>query len=99
MEAIKVDFSDLVKVMEPLLKLVKDRENEWRLTIWHELDGFVLEGMCDGIVRKWVIEIDPVDPLESYMRLLYEVMNYFAFQGSKHDPERIILKREKRDDG
>ena len=100
MEATKSEiFFDIARAMEPLLKLVKDVENEWRLTIWREMDCYILEGMVETTIRKWAIEIDPCDPLESHKRLLYEVMNYFSFQGNDFDPDRIIITTEKRDDG
>ncbi len=98
MEAIKVDFSDLKNVLDDLMARVKKDDNEWKLTIWREMNCYILEGMVDDSIRKWSIEDDEADELKSHEVLLYEVMNYFGFSGSKHDEERIKPTREKRDD-
>ena len=96
MNELKVDFSDFKKVLDALL--VKINDNERKLTIWQEMDCYILEGKIEDITRKWVIEIDPNDPLEACIRLIFELMNYFSFSGSKHDEERIRVTRVKRDD-
>ncbi len=95
MEAIKVDFSDLKNVLDDLMARVKKDDNEWKLTIVREQDCYILEGTAEG---KWAIEDDERDELKSHERLLWEVMDYFGFGGSKHDALRLRISRENRDD-
>ena len=95
---IKVDFSDLKKVFNQLAEFVKRDDNRWRLTITCELNCYILEGMVDGIHKKWAIEEDEKDPLKMHERLLWELREFFCFGGNKHSPERIRTVRVKRDD-
>lgn len=43
---------------------------------------------------SFVIE-EEEDPLEAPQDLLWEVMDFFGPFDSKHDPERLVVKREK----
>jgi len=96
MSELKVDFSDFKKVLDALL--VKRDENEWKLTISREMNCYLLEGMVEDITRKWSVEDDETDELKSHENLLWEVITYFGFGGSKWDEERIKIVREKKDD-
>lgn len=97
MEEIKVDFSDLKKLINDLFKNAKDKENEWKLIIYREQNCYILEAKNDEIESRWAIEDDEQDELKSHEKLLWEVMNYFVFGGSKYDTERIRITREKKD--
>ena len=48
--------------------------------------------------QEWLIESSEGDELREHERLLWEVMEFFGFGGSKHDEERLRITREKRDD-
>jgi hypothetical protein len=93
-QKIEVDFSDFIKCFKQLAEKLSDEKDEWKLTITSEMNGYVLEGDIEGIKHKWIIEEDEKDSLAADEKLLYEVMNYFGFQGSKHDPERLKIVRE-----
>jgi hypothetical protein len=95
---IEVDFSDFIKCFKQLSEKLSNKEDEWKLTITSEMNGYVLEGDIEGIKHKWIIEEDEKDSLAADEKLLYEVMNYFGFQGSKHDSERLRVIREKKED-
>ncbi len=87
----EVDFSDLKKT---LLKLLEDQQNPpWSLTITRTDNGYSLKG-SDG--TDSVIEDSEKDELLSGESLLWTVMEYFNFSGSKHDPERLRIVRQKR---
>jgi len=49
----------------------------------------------DGLQSKILIQDNPQDELRSHEVLLWEIMNYFNFGGTKHDKERIRIMREK----
>lgn len=66
---------------------------KWYLNIERKTNGYVLKGN-DGF--ELVIE-DIKDELDSHEKLLWQVMEYFSFQGSKHDTERLRVVREKQD--
>ena len=62
-------------------------------------NGYILEGWVileDGVEeeRSWVLEEED-DELKVHGALLYFIMDYFGFAGSKHDAERIRIVREK----
>ena len=71
-------------------------------------NGLIIERVNNGYIIKYpkeeedvlqskiVIEDNDKDELESHEDLLWEVMKYFNFGGSKHDKERIRITREKR---
>ena len=46
------------------------------------------------IVRKIVIQEDESDELKAHEEMLWQVIEYFGFYGSKHDKERIRVIRE-----
>lgn len=100
-EKLEVDFSDLKKVIENLIKKAdegKDDKDYWafNLIITREGNGYVLDGVSDSGGRlRTVIEDDEVDELKSGESLLWEVMSYFGFGGSKHDAERLFIQRQR----
>ena len=49
------------------------------------------------IWREEYIQDDEGDGLKSGEELLWWIMDYFSFSGSKHDPERIRVVREKQE--
>ena len=70
------------------------------LTIQRLDNGYLLTSPdCEGLgAGEWVIEDGPDGNdfinLSSGEALLWEVMDYFSFGGSKHDAERIRIVRE-----
>jgi len=107
MEKLEVDFSDLKEVIENLIKKAdegKDEKDYWafNLIITRESNGYVIDGVSDigskpsSRVRT-VIEDDEEDELKSGESLLWAVMEYFGFGGSRHDKIRIKITREKGD--
>ncbi len=65
----------------------------WALTIEAVQNGYHLKGTDLDIV----IEKNEEDPLKGDEVLLFEVMEYFNFGGSRHDAQRIHIIREKRE--
>lgn len=93
---LEVDFSDLKEIFERLVKEKDEKDRKWDLTITRETNGYVLDGFFNSDVRsKEVIEDYEVDELKSGESLLWTVMEYFGFGGSKHDKERIMIVRKK----
>jgi len=98
----EVDFSDLKEIIENLIrgdeKEKDEKECVFDLIITRESNGYVLDGVSDsgGRVRT-VVEDDDVDELKSGESLLWTIMEYFNFGGSKHDKERIRVVREKQE--
>jgi len=82
-------------------ELKKEKEEEydpydWTLTISKVQNGYVLQGKSDvGVPVVSVIQNDEKDELKSGEALLWEVIEYFNFGGSKHDKDRIRVIREK----
>ena len=70
----------------------------WKLEINREDNGYTLNGKFrdSDIVSTMVIE-ETNDELEVHEKLLWNIMEYFAFSGSKHDDERIRVVREKQE--
>lgn len=68
----------------------------WQLIITRESNGYHLKTIEDQDItdRCFVIQDDDKDELKSHEELLYEVMDYFDFRGSKHDAERLRITRE-----
>jgi len=72
----------------------------WSLTIQRLDNGYLLTSPdCEGLgPSEWVVEDGPDGNefinLSSGEALLWEVMDYFNFGGSKHDAERIRIVRE-----
>ena len=69
----------------------------WDLKITSVNNGYTLEGTFGMDEEKSidVIEEDEMDELVAGENLLWAVMDYFNFGGSKHDKERIRIIREK----
>lgn len=75
-----------------------DNENAreaWLLQIERTKNGYILLGN-DGLS---VIEEDDQDELKEHEKLLWAVMEYFGFQGSKHDKQRLRVMREQQEIG
>jgi hypothetical protein len=80
---------------------------EFSLKIERVNNGYILympdyiedeHGEIVEIINKRIIQDDDVDELKSYEELLWNVMEYFGFGGSKHDLERIRIIREKKEE-
>lgn len=72
----------------------------WELRITRVENGYHLWAPKEDeeeIDREWVLE-ETEDDLSVHEKLLWEVMEFFNFQGSKHDKERIRVTREKQND-
>jgi hypothetical protein len=75
----------------------EEKDQKWQVTITRALNGYIIDGMSDvGVPYTEVIEDEEMDELKSHEKLLWFIMDYFNFQGSKHDPERIRITREGR---
>ena len=85
-----LDFSDLEKTLMDLLNEAK-KPPPWSLTITRIDNGYTLIGHDINCV----VEDDDEDELISHEQLLWYIMEYFNFGGSKHDSERIRIVREK----
>jgi hypothetical protein len=78
--------------------------DERKLTIKRVDNGYLVSGITvsnttgESFYFEEVIEDGDTDTLTSHYKLLYTVMEYFNFGGSKHDPERIRIIREKQND-
>jgi predicted house-cleaning noncanonical NTP pyrophosphatase (MazG superfamily) len=73
----------------------------WSITITRGNNGYKLtweEDAEDGttLQQEEYIEDDELDELKSGEELLWRIMEYFGFGGSKHDPERLRVVREKK---
>jgi len=66
---------------------------KWRLTITKVDNGFYLVKSNDD--PPYVIQEDENDHLRAYEELCWKVLEYFGYYGSKHDPERLFVRREK----
>jgi len=66
-------------------------KNKWSLCITRTDNGYYLTGSDE--IQTVLQETE--DSLSVHEQLLWEVMDYFDFRGSKHDPERIRITREK----
>jgi len=82
--------------------------SEWYLKITRITNAYVLswDEEFDEVspdhplyeTKSMAIEDSERDELNAHERLLWEVMEFFGFGGSKHDEERLKIIREKRDD-
>ncbi|OGM09224.1 hypothetical protein A2Z67_04775 [Candidatus Woesebacteria bacterium RBG_13_36_22] len=70
--------------------------NDLWLKINRARNGYVLER--GGEPFSIVIEEDENDDLKEHEELLWEVMEYFDFQGTKHNKERLKVVRTENDD-
>ena len=64
-------------------------DNGYKLT-WHEEQDDGSSARCESYIQD-----DEQDELKSGEELLNWIKDYFNFQGSKHDAERIFVIREK----
>lgn len=78
----------------------------WKLEIEKVINGYKLKETTEEITcedqetfinREFVIQDADNDELKAPEELLWHVMEYFAIFGSKHDPERLRVTREKND--
>ena len=74
----------------------------WKLEISRGENGYKCrydEEIEDGevIYREEYIQDDEGDELKSGEELLWYVLEYFGLGGSKHDPERLRIIREKKE--
>jgi hypothetical protein len=83
---------DILPLEDVLTKEKKEKDSEWSLKITRISNGYLLEPISGSSI---VVQDDEHDELKSHERLLWEVMEYFNFQGFKHDPERIFIVRKK----
>ena len=68
---------------------------KWQLKITRVDNGYLLEGTNDmGMPNQWVVEDNEADELASHESLLWNIMEYFNFQGCKHDAVRLRVTRE-----
>ncbi len=70
----------------------------WDLNIRSVSNGFILFGKHPetGYPYEEVIEEKEDDLLAANERVLWAVMEYFAMDGTKHDPERLRVVRKKK---
>ena len=73
----------------------EEKREPWSLVITRVDNGYLLEGSDGACI---VIEEDPDDELREHEQLLFEVRDYFNFQGTKHDKERIQILRQVNED-
>ena len=68
-------------------------ENGYKLGYWEETE--------DGYEMGWreeYIQDEERDGLKSGEELLWYIINYFSLSGSKHDPERLRIIRENKEE-
>jgi len=74
---------------------------QWSAKIIRTSNGYVVSTPSDKEdceTDEFVLEENDGDPLRVHEELLWELMDYFHFGGSKHDKERIRVIREKGED-
>jgi len=71
---------------------IRKGDNGYRLTYEEELGNGEILG------REEYIQDSDDDPLKAGEELLWRIMEYFNFYGSKHDSERLRVIRVKRDE-
>jgi hypothetical protein len=77
--------------------MTDDEESRWSCTIERVENGYLITFNDNSSRSYHVIEENENDPLADHERLLWWLMDYFAFNGTKHDSERLRIVREKRD--
>lgn len=80
----------------------KNIMNDWKLYITRTDNGYLIESIDtdnegNPVSKKHVIQDCEQNELKSHRELLWEVMEFFNFMGSKHDEERIRIVIEKHD--
>ncbi len=78
----------------PTLTTKTESPNEWSLKIVRANNGYILYNEIE-YDPPLVIEDDEKDCLKSHEELLWEIVNYFNFGGSKHDKVRLRVTRVK----
>jgi len=75
-------------------------KNEWKLIISRVTNGYIIEAISslDELSVRDVIEDNEKDELASHENLLWAIMEYFNFGGSKHDSERLRITRDRKDE-
>lgn len=98
-KCVKCGSSKIENVEEIVMK--NEKIERWLLQIERASNGYILLGGDpeSGIQVVSVIQDDEQDDLLSGENLLWEIMEYFNFQGSKHDEQRLKIIREKQSDG
>ena len=93
-------MTDLTEFKKLLLGMEDESKiDSWQLTITRVDNGYLLEGPSESdMPMKVVIEDSREDELKSHEFLLWDVMEYFNFGGSKHDAQRIKIIREKQNE-
>jgi len=73
----------------------KVSENEeWQLLITRVENGYYIKAPNE---QPYVIQENENDVLKDHEELLWYIMEYFNFGGTKHDPERLRVVREKKE--
>ena len=71
----------------------------WSIRIEKTETGYVLDTPepNEELGKRWVREEsdDENDELHAIERVLWDILQYFGHYGSKHDPERLRIVREK----
>lgn len=71
------------------------RKNAWAMEIIHKDNGYLIHEADGGeIIEEDVIQDSESDDLKSAEELLWEVIEHFCLGGSRHDKERLVIKRE-----
>lgn len=70
------------------------KDDGWQLKITRTDNGYIIEVPNE---LPHVIQENQNDELKEHEELLWCVMEYFNFQGSKHDSERLRIVREKQE--
>ena len=81
------------------VKPAERKDNMFQLTIVKADNGFVLRYFNEEMNEDRFVSVeDPPDgnEVETAEKMLWEVIEFFGLQGSKHDPERIKVTREKK---
>jgi hypothetical protein len=68
------------------------RDEKWQMKIIRAQNGYTIEFLDDS---PYAIQENENDRLKEHEELLWYIMDYFNFQGSKHDLERLRIVREK----
>lgn len=78
-------------------KKERDTLHENSLIITMTDNGYLVEGISPdyGTPISFVREEDEEDELKHHEKLLWDVIEYFGFGGSKHDKERLQIVRKK----
>lgn len=78
--------------VEPNFETKVPEDRQWQLTITRVSNGYLIEAPGE---EPYVIQENENDELKEHEELLWHIMEYFNFGGTKHDPIRLRVKREK----